>query len=276
MKAKASKKHAKPTRQAKGGKFHHKMKHHFDDGGDIDVGDIDVSSPKPIPNIDDAMSRGTAYKMARAAGKKTFNWRGNIYTTESAEEAAARKAASAPSAPSDASFTYAPGSWRDKTASAPSAASAPSDAPTQRPNLVDTDGYGGPSRGGWKGEAPIEPGTYSDYAKTVGKGLGAGLAVFGGAPELIPEIFGAGSEGYLGAEGAEAYAGLARSARARKAALAKAAQIKANRPIQDVVRDATARGAGYKKGGKIHKYATGGSIRGSGCESKGKTKGTHR
>lgn len=30
---------------------------------------------------------------------------------------------------------------------------------------------------------------------------------------------------------------------------------------------------GYKRGGKIKKYAKGGSIRGGGCESKGKTRG---
>ena len=270
MKAKASKKHAKPTRQAKGGKFHHKMKHHFDDGGDIDVGDIDMSSPNPMPNIDDAMSRGTAYKMARAAGKKTFKWRGNLYTTESAEEAAARKAASAPSAPSDASFTYAPGSWRDKTAS------APSDAPTQRPGMSiptpPSKGAGGRDYSDPFSMRPsVDPEEYDQQAQNEGT-LGRMGTIASLAPIGLGERAAVEGAGFIGKEGMVALKALKQRGQLAR----NLRKVQDNRPIQDVIRDATARGAGYKKGGKIHKYATGGSIRGSGCESKGKTKGTHR
>jgi hypothetical protein len=256
MKTKASKKHVKPTRRAKGGKFHHKMKRHFDDGGDIDVGSIDTSGQ--MPDIDDAMSRGMAYKLARSAGKKTFMWRGKTYTTESAEEAAARKAAAAPAAPAPSAAPMLP----------PVRTTGPIDDRATAERLAPTrvGGYAGPS---------AHNRITGDDLRALGKGAMLGTGILGGVGAL-PEMVGLGAEGFLGEGGADALAGLARSSQARKAALARAAQLRATRPIQDVIRQATARGAGYRKGGKVHKYAAGGSIRGGGCESKGKTKGTHR
>jgi hypothetical protein len=41
----------------------------------------------------------------------------------------------------------------------------------------------------------------------------------------------------------------------------------------DRIRDSEWRGSSYKKGGSVKKYAKGGSVRGGGCEMKGKTKG---
>ena len=97
--------------------------------------------------------------------------------------------------------------------------------------------------------------------------IGRGITATRAAAEAAAE-----GAGFIGKEGMVALKALKQRGQLAR----NLSKFRANRPIQDVVRDATARGAGYKKGGKIHKYATGGSIRGSGCESKGKTKGTHR
>ncbi len=49
------------------------------------------------PNIDDDMTFGNAFAMARKSGDKTFEWRGKKYTTEMASE---KKKAPAKVAPS--------------------------------------------------------------------------------------------------------------------------------------------------------------------------------
>jgi len=262
MKAKASKKHAKPTRRAKGGKFHHKMKRHYDDGGGIDVGPIDMGGH--MPNIDDAMSFSTAFKLARAAGKPTFPWRGKRYTTQ--------LAGAQPSAPSAAAPSAAP-------AAAPSAAPMPPPSRTTGPGMdisgTAPDVYGRSSTDPFSMRPSVNPEEYSQQARmegTLGRLGTLGAAVAG------PEALGAeAGEGFIGKEGLTALKALKKRGQlARNLGKATEKSLPHAEAASGMWNDEF--GLGIKRGGKIkaHKYAAGGSIRGGGCESKGKTKGSHR
>jgi hypothetical protein len=236
---KAHKKHDKPTRRAKGGKFHHKMKRHYDDGGDIDVGNIDLGGAS-APNIDDSMSFGTAFKMARAAGKPTFPWRGKTYTTQMAGPKASV------------------GSLPETTVTA-SHIPSEQDLVRQEYAAARAAGQGGPRRA----DSVFESGRFRDLGDNDKEAM-RGVAALGGTAALglaaAPMLGAAGAEGYLGEEGTAALRSLARRGQLQRNLAAR----RANRPIQDVIREASLRGAGYKKGGKIkkHRYDSGGDVDG--------------
>jgi hypothetical protein len=79
-------KHAKVKRMPKSNK---RMKHHFDDGGDIDTSMSSVADNEPVgggvgveaPNYDN-LSFGKAYALARKVGDPTFKWRKGTYSSE--------------------------------------------------------------------------------------------------------------------------------------------------------------------------------------------------
>ena len=90
------KKHAKVKRMPKSNK---RMKRHFDDGGDVDVGaslpDFDptqIDNPAPTlgPVNYDNLSFGKAFALARKMGDKTFKWRGGSYGTQLAQPGQAK------------------------------------------------------------------------------------------------------------------------------------------------------------------------------------------
>lgn len=212
----------------------------FAEGGDIDVGNIDMRSRKPLPDIDDAMSFGTAYKMAKKSGAPVFTWRGKRYSSDPTGDmgettvTAKRPGRSIPTPPSKGV------GGRDY-----------SDPFSMRPS-VDPEEYDQQA----KNEGTLgRMGTIASLAP-IGRGITATKAAVEGAGFI-------GKEGMVALKALKQRGQLARNLR----------KVQANRPIQDVVRDATARGAGYKKGGSVKGFAKGGSIRGKGCESKGKTRG---
>jgi hypothetical protein len=116
--------------QSVGKHFHEadkmKRKKHYDDGGDVDVGDMDTAvdtsdAIKNKPDIDNAMSFSTAFKMAKANGDGTFTWRGKKYTTESAP--AKPKAPVAPASKyTGADYSYANMQQKEKELNASRAA----------------------------------------------------------------------------------------------------------------------------------------------------------
>jgi uncharacterized protein involved in type VI secretion and phage assembly len=88
-------------------------------GDDIDpFNGAEEVGVKPAPEKEEAKEEpkaqrfGDAFKQARKSGLKTFEWNGKKYTTETAEEKAARKTA-APK-PSALSVSKADGSFSDR------------------------------------------------------------------------------------------------------------------------------------------------------------------
>lgn len=185
---------------------------------------------------------GDAFREARLAGDKTFEFKGKTYSTKTAEEQAR-----------DIGSRAAAGSGRGA-----SAGRTAKDVDTG-PRRAEI-----PSGGGAK--APAETGGgMSDTTRNVLNTLGA-LGVGGGAAGL-------GARALMRREAAK------RAAEAEKLASRVEPPMRRLRPedvTDDLVRSVVDKayektyGAGLKRGGKVKTYAKGGSVRGAGCETRTK------
>lgn len=233
----------------------------YAEGGDIDVGDVQM------PNIDDAMSFNTAYKMARNSGAPIFSWRGKRYSSDPT------------------------GDMGETTVTAK--------RPTQRMDIPTppSKGVGGRDYSDPFSMRPnVDPEEYDQQARmegTLGRmGTVASLTPIGAGERAAGE-----GAGFIGKEGMTALKALKKrgqlarnvtAGKQRKALVDQAlrdadraeSQRRAKAVWKAVSKEAAANGEwtheyglGLKKGGKVNRFAKGGSIRGNGCESKGKTKG---
>jgi len=250
-----------------------RRKRKFDDGGDIDLGDLQT----PVAPIvsDDDVSFKKAFAQNRKAGVKDFKWRGKSYTTQLAGAGAKPSVGDLGETVSTAKRIAPPGPLPDPTY-AEYAASGRNKLPRYDANIKQR---------GLNELTPKEKEAMRGVTATGASLIGGGL--FG------PEILGA--EGLGGLGGAEELVGTGRLANLERGinlgnkwrkgrdiaeklwkARTGAGPDQTTMPIRDLIRERSVSGMGYKKGGKVKKYAAGGSIRGSGCEAKGKTKGIMR
>jgi hypothetical protein len=259
-------KHAKVKRMPKSNK---RMKHHFDDGGDVDVGasplsqfdpsKLDMQAPKLGTVNYDGLSFGNAFALARKMGDKTFSWKGKSYGTQLASP----------------NKTPAPVQALAPKVSAPVPAPAPQNFGSRLSNsgqqFTDADRAALIAQGQQalanQNKAQYRQFTDADRAALIAQGQQA-LAnqniakakalrnVNADTPPASP---------YTDAD--------------RQALIVQALQNAKSVPKQ---KSDTMYGMGYKKGGKVKKaekvakYAKGGHIkskRGDGLATKGKTKG---
>ena len=186
---------------------------------------------------------GDAFREARLAGDKTFEFKGKTYSTKTAEEQGREIGARA-----------AAGSGRGASAGR---TASDRDAGPRRAEI--------PSGGGAKAPADTGMGGMSDTTRNVLTTLGA-LGAGGGAAGL-------GARALMRREAAK------RAAEAEKLASKVEPPMRRLRPedvTDDLVRSVVDKayektyGAGLKRGGKVKTYAKGGSVRGAGCETRTK------
>lgn len=240
-------------------------------------------------------SFGEAFRNARAAGEKSFEWRGKTYTTKTAEEQSREIAARA-----------APGSGRG-----PSAGRTAADRDTTSGRAeIPTGGAKAPAERGER-MSPLEMGLLTTAGALAGPAVGRGaMAAYRGAKSTADAVRGAvqASRGLEEARRArlaremddslpepagipELGRGVFRSAREKAEAEARKAkprvQVEGTKGgVYRGAKDEKAAEAkpefrsrtadrmdememGMKKGGKVKAYAKGGSVKGSGCERRG-------
>ena len=246
----------------------------FDGGGPTDEMDMDVPAAKAPQDI----SFKEAFGNARQAGLKTFNFGGKKYTTDMASPKAAVSAA--------------------KTA-APSKPSAPTVSISSNPNEIPSSGnyrqdtYETPLKSAVRRMAPE---VMDNLGKIIG-GLGVGAGAYYGGSKLINAANAADKVRDTAAL-ARGNAGLAERMKgivsgAEDAVAARAAAKAARQPYNEATAERLTglsmnpRRANipvsegeFRKGGKVKKYAKGGSVssassRADGCAVKGKTKGKY-
>lgn len=217
-------------------------------------------------------SFGEAFRNARSAGEKTFEWRGKTYATKTAEEQGREIAAKA-----------AAGSGRGASAGR---MAANRDTASGRAE-IPTGGAKAPAERGER-MSPLEMGLLTTAGALAGPAVGRGaMAAYRGAKSTADAVRGA----------VQASRGLEEARRARLAremdrelpALAPKERVRVEGTKGGVYRGAkdekaaeakpefrsrTAdrmdeREMGMKKGGKVKTYASGGSVKGSGCERRG-------
>lgn len=224
------------------------------------MGDTPLATPKAMSDADvakltstarqgvsDAGGFGSAFKAARAAGDKTFTWRGKSYTTQTAGEgrSAARPAsrASAPARPAAAATrTPAPTPGRAPT---PAPGRAPASAPAK-----GTSPWAKDAKGNW-----VDPGA---RGTRMGDVLTLGLTA--AARNYYKNKDKADADAKSKAE-QEARARATRGRRMMDEAITSGKKLEAPSLI---------RAASKKKGGAVKKYAKGGKI--DGCAVRGKTR----
>ena len=218
-------------------------------------------------------SFGEAFRNARAAGEKTFEWRGKTYTTKTAEEQGrdiGARAAAGSGRGASAGRTAADEGMAAGRAEIPTGGTAK--APAERGERM----------------SPLEMGLLTTAGALAGPAIGRGaVATYKGAKSTADAVRGA----------VQASRGLEEARRARLAremdrelpALAPKERVRVEGTKGGVYRGAkdekaaeakpefrsrTAdrmdeREMGMKRGGKVKTYAKGGSVKGSGCEQRG-------
>ena len=204
----------------------------------------------------DALPFRQAFNAAKAEGRSDFPWRGNTYSTRTAEEQGREIKAAA-------------GSGRG--ASAGRTAQNVSTAPMRRAEsagpVARTD------------EAPKPRMTASDIPGLIARGMMEGADRVPAGRGLGAMFLGGVGSGARAVKAGEAVQAAKRAAEAEKLASRVEPAMKRLRPedvTDDLVRSVVDRayektyGAGFKKGGKVKTYAKGGSVRGAGCETRHK------
>lgn len=244
----------------------------FEEGGDVEVGeglsaamnagasssrrrdDEPVAKPK-------SQSFSDAFREARKAGLKTFKWNGGTYGTKlKGEDAKSEKTSeSKPSGPTTR------GGRRNPTYTLPDV-----EITARRPGikLPSDRATNFASQAKETGMSPEERAkTASRYIGNIAGAatLASGLGALRGAATAAPNALRAGQIGVRGTTMAE---------RERAAAAAEKATERFRR-LKESGGMGSGRGAGrqYAAGGSVKAFAKGGSVRGGGCETKGKTKG---
>jgi hypothetical protein len=235
---------------------------------------------------------GDAFREARLAGDKTFEFKGKTYSTKTAEEQSREIAARA-----------APGSGRGPSAGR---TAADRDTASGRAEIPSGGGAKAPAERGER-MSPLEMGLLTTAgalsAPLVGRAAVKAYPTVRAAASKVGEKV---SEGVKSAKSAMDAARAARAERAAEAAKTteraepkydlppppakprmrvegregaryrdaarEDAQRAGRKAEEDYVRDVMERGAemGMKKGGKVKTYAKGGSVRGAGCETRTK------
>lgn len=233
----------------------------------------------------DTSSFKEAFRQARKDGDKTFMWNGKKYTTDVAK---------APQAKADSAVPKRP------------------DVDARKPVYgANWSGMQSPDTGAVEQVAPesyLGPGAIKGLAGLAGAGLTAAGARYA-VPRMLKGLAGAEAKAEGERQAANVMARAAQKEAARQGAQnspeairdalarAEAASARRTKGFAERLRqernrermteypgvidprrapsDADLSGVvgGYKKGGKVKKYAKGGSVRGGGIESRGKTKG---
>jgi hypothetical protein len=229
----------------------------YDAGGDISLPDISHENVPEVNTDYDSMPFGRAFNQARQLGDTTFKWHGKSFNTRLAGPA---------SMPSPAAVESPQGTVPDFTPTAAEYKASGRSVP-QRTNIR----FGNPAD-----LAPNERQAMGDVAKMAGVttlGMLAPPTAALGRAALVAK--GARTAGFLtdGTLGQlKSLPAIVRTAIAKDAARA-AAKAAATRGRATAGEWTPEMGLGLKKGGSVKGYASGGSVRGSGCETKGKTKG---
>lgn len=181
----------------------------------------------------DDLSFGAAFNKAKREGRRDFPWRGETYTTKTAEEQGREIAAKAAAGSGRGAFAGRTAADRDTASGRAEIPTGPSKAPA-------STGEGGMSD------------TTRNVLNTLGAlGAGAGL----GARALMKRA----AAQKAAAEGAW-----------RNKPPAGADPAKWKEIVQQIDEAYPAgKAPGYAKGGKVKTYAKGGSVKGSGCERRG-------
>jgi hypothetical protein len=236
----------------------------YAEGGGVDVGDIDTNTSS-LPDINDAMSFSARYKLAKKQGEPVFTWRGQRYSSD-------------PTGDMGETVVKAK---RDSGLDIGKKLAAKTQQRMDIPPVPERGRYGtdysanpdNPYR------PEVDPEVYSQQARMEGtlKDLGTAATALpiGRGLKFAEE---AGEAGIAAATKAIAKDQLKQKQRANLARSLQKAQTKTR--YENFANQMRAKqglsqmpGVGMKRGGSVKGFAKGGSIRGGGCESKGRTRG---
>lgn len=207
------------------------------------------------------MSFSDAFREARAAGDKTFKWRGETYSTKTAQEQGREIKAAEGSGR---------GAFAGRTAADRDTASMRAEAPARRAEIPTGGASRAPAESGDR-MSPLEMGLLTTAGALAGPALGRGaVAAYQGAKRLADTVRGA----------VQASRGLEEARRARIARemdqelppLAPKERVRAEAKPEFRSRTADRmdeREMAFKRGGKVKAYKSGGSVRGAGIAQRG-------
>jgi len=227
-----------------------------------------------------------AFREAKREGRKTFPFNGKTYSTKTAAEQGREIGAKAAAGSGRGTSAGRTASNRDTV---PERAKAPTAAPAGRAEIPeDTGAWETPAASTERRMSPLEMGLLTTSGalaaplaargvmkaapKVAAMASKAGEAARGAASKAGEAARGAASKAGEAARGAASKAGEAvkgaasKAGEAAKGAMERRAAAKAAPERKDPIFDIP----DFKKGGSTKSYAKGGSVRGGGCETRGK------